>query len=532
MKLEFIGHGLNNKSKTVHYYLRKSLIDSKFDSFIGFSAYTKKSGIDLIAKELLEAKRRFKNMVFYLGMAEKGTSKEALDFFLDNGIKTFTFCSKSTFIFHPKIYFFEGEFEKRMIIGSSNLTKSGLAVNGNVEASILINYTKLDSSGLKLQRQYFEYFADIINGENEFVDILTPKLLEQYINDGIVVEEKFTTENTPSWKQRDNKIEKIKRVLQKEEMLIIENESKKANRKRRNNKIGITDRYLETWEDMFQLYKKFSEQTGRVAIPKDYSNYALYRWYRLQKIFYADDTIDEEYDLKYEHIDKLEKSGFYFGDSRDLMQQNIEDEWLSILTDAFSDLKEKYKVQVNHRYIFNGHHLGTWLVGVIQATKKKEAKARKLELKRKIEDIGFDFSKTSREPKYTSQRFIDDLLADNSPIKPEYQKRFNSQILPRKDKIKEEIRQEINIAWELQFNEKRTWDRISRDKDRTYEWKQFRYNTDINPAGKWFMGQSVMGKLYNWVYHKRNDKKKLDLVINKFNENEILELIGEGFPVY
>jgi HKD family nuclease len=531
MKLEFIGHGLNNKSKTVHYYLRKSLIDSKFNSFIGFSAYTKKSGIDLIAKELLEAKSRFKNIVFYLGMAEKGTSKEALDFFLDNGIKTYTFCSNSSFIFHPKIFLFEGEFEKRMIIGSSNLTKSGLAVNGNIEASILINYSKLDSSGLKLQRQYFEYFADILNGENEFVEILTPNLLKQFIENGIVVEEKFTTENLTSWRQHNNRIGKIERILQKEEILNIENEPKKVKKKRNKNKIGITDRYLETWEDMFLLFKEFSKRTGRIAIPKDYSNYALYRWYRLQKIFYADDSIDDEYDLKYEHIDKLEKAGFYFGDSRDLMQQNIEDEWLSILTDAFSDLKEKYKVQVNHRYIFNGHHLGTWLVGVIQANKKKDAKSRKIDLKRKIEDIGFDFTKTSRKPEHASQRFIDDLLNEDSPIKPEYQKRFNSQILPRKDKIEEEIRQEINIAWDLQFNEKRTWDRISRDKDRTDEWKEFRYNININPEGKWFMGQSVMGKLYNWVYHKRNDKKKLDLVINKFNENEILELIGEGFPV-
>ena len=160
MKAEFIGHGLNNKSNTVHYYLRKSFLDSNYDSFIGFSAYTKKTGLDLISKELLEAKGKYKNLTFYLGIADRGTSKEALQFLLENDIKTYTFCSGTSYIFHPKIFFFEGEFEKRMIIGSSNLTKSGLTINGNIEASVLLDYSHSDSSGLKLQRQYFDYFDE------------------------------------------------------------------------------------------------------------------------------------------------------------------------------------------------------------------------------------------------------------------------------------------------------------------------------------------------------------------------------------
>ncbi|HMQ45290.1 MAG TPA: hypothetical protein PKC63_13175, partial [Mariniflexile sp.] len=69
MKTEFIGHGLNNKSKTVHYYLRESFLDDNYNSFIGFSAYTKKAGLDLISKELLEAKARYKSLTLYLGIA-------------------------------------------------------------------------------------------------------------------------------------------------------------------------------------------------------------------------------------------------------------------------------------------------------------------------------------------------------------------------------------------------------------------------------------------------------------------------------
>lgn len=529
MKVEFIGHGLNNKSKTLHYHLRKSFLDSNYDTFIGFSAYTKKTGLDLISKELLEAKKRFKSLTFYLGIAEKGTSKEALEFLLENGIKTYTFCSGTAFIFHPKIFFFEGNFEKRIIIGSSNLTKSGLTINGNIEASVLLDYSKSDSSGLKLQRQYFEYFDEILNCKNEFVELLTPELLDKLIEKEIIVDEFFTYENENS---KNKKNERKRRAKQEEETIKEKIKQQKKGTKGVQSKFSITPKYLETWDEMFELFKDFKKKNNdNVTIPREYPIKALYRWYQLQKIFYADDSIDADYELKYEHIGRLLDEDFFFEDAHELLQQNIEDEWLSVLFDALNDSEEKDKIQVNHRYKFNGHRLGTWLVGVSQATKGKNPKPRKIELRKKIETMGFDFTKTSRKPEHTSRRFLEQLLNDKNPIKVEYQKLFNRQMLSRRNKIPEELKQEISAAWELQFNEIRSWERISRAKDRTDEWKEFRYNKSVNPLGKWITGDSTMGKLYNWVYHKRNDKKKMDLVIDKFTSEELNELKNEGFPV-
>ncbi|MGE4288962.1 MAG: phospholipase D family protein [Salinivirgaceae bacterium] len=529
MKAEFIGHGLNNRLNTVHYYLRKSFLDSSYDTFIGFSAYTKKTGLDLISKEILVAKEKYKNLTFYLGIAERGTSKEALQFLLDNEIKTYTFWSGTSFIFHPKIFFFEGEFEKRMIIGSSNLTKSGLTINGNIEASVLLDYSRSDSSGLKLQRQYFEYFDEVINCKSELVKILTPESLEKFINDGVVVEEYLTFENENSKKK---KREKVKRIKQKEESLEEKSKQPKKDTQGEKSKLSITLKYLETWEEMFVLFKDYKKNNnGSVTISRDYPDKALYRWYRLQKIFYADDSIDIEYDLKYEHVGKLIDENFFFGDAHELLQQNIEDEWLNILSDALSMSGEADKIQVNHRYKFNGYRLGTWLVGVSQATKGKNPKQRKIELRSKIEELGFDFLKTSRKPEHSATRFLEQLLNDKKPIKVEYQKLFNRQMLPRRNKIPENLKQEISAAWEIQFNELRSWEKITRDKDRTEEWKEFRYDNELNPEGKWITGESTMGKLYNWVYHKRKDKKKMNLVINKFSNEELNELRDEGFPV-
>lgn len=529
MKAEFIGHGLNNKSNTVHYHLRTSFLDENYDSFIGFSAYTKKAGLDLISEELLNAKERYKNLTFYLGIADKGTSKQALEFLLEKDIRTFTYRSDSMHIFHPKIFFFSGEFEKRMIVGSSNLTKAGLTINGNIEASLLINYSKLDSSGLKLQRQYFEYFEDVLNGENKFVQLLTKELLEKLIAEDIVVDEDFTFENESS-NGGGNKGKGRKK--QEEEEIKKKIKQDKKGKKGEKSKFTITPHYLKTWDNMFELFKEFKKaNNGNVTIPRDYPNKSLYRWYRLQKVFYADDSIDEEYELKYEHVSKLIDADFYFGDAHELLQQNIEDEWLNILSDALETPEEIDRIQVNHRYKFDGHRLGTWLVGVSQAVRRKKPSQRKIDLKRKIEEMGFDFSKTSRKPEDSAQRFLDQLLNDKNPIKVEYQKIFNSQMLPRKDKIPERLKQEISVAWELRFNEKRSWDKILRAKDKTNEWKAFRYNKTLNPKGKWITGQKDMGNFYYWVNGKRNSKRKMDLVKDKFNDRELAELKNEGFPI-
>lgn len=527
MKVELLGHGLNNKLHTVEFYLKESLMDENFNSFIGFSAYTTKAGFDLIEDELKDAILKFKNVVFYLGMAEKGTSKQALEFLLQQNIETYTFCSYSSYIFHPKIFFFEGDTEKRMIIGSSNLTKSGLNINGNIEASILIDYSKSDNSGMKLQKQYFEYFNEILNGNNNSTYKLTAELLEKYCLEGIVVDEEFTFENqgNPKGKPRNNA--KRKKLKEKETKKKKEGDGDNDG----NTNISITKKYLGTWDSFFKQFLEFKKETGNVTVPRDHPNPAFYRWYRLQKIYYADDTIDAEYELKYEHIDKLEKAGFYFGDAHELLQQNIEDEWLSILEEFINDPKERDKISVDHRYKPSGHRLGTWLVGVSQENNKANPRPRKIELKIKIEELGFDFTKKSRKPEHTSQRFLNDLTNDKSPIKSEYQTRFNRQILPRADKIPLKIREEIDVIWELQFTEKRTWEKIKRAKDRTLEWKEFRYNNQINPENKWITGQSAMGDLYNWVYHKRRSKEKMDLVIHHFNHTEKIELKNEGFPI-
>lgn len=282
---------------------------------------------------------------------------------------------------------------------------------------------------------------------------------------------------------------------------------------------------------MFETFLKYKEEKDTVTVPRDCQIPGLYRWYRMQKIFYADKSIDSTYELKYEHIKKLKDVGFYFGDGHKLLQQLREDEWLDIVTDAISDPVEKEKIRISHLYKYNGNRLGTFFVGLAQEIRKENPKKSKLELNKKIEELGFVISQNTKDPKNTAQRFLDKLLNDKSPIKVEYQKYFNSLILPKVDKIPLKIKEEITVAWKHQFKEHRTWHKISREKDRSQEWKEFRYNSLINPDGKWSLSTTLMGNLWHWVHKKRIYKSQMDQIKPNFNDREIEELRDEGFPV-
>ncbi|MCD8433573.1 hypothetical protein LNJ05_12450 [Tenacibaculum finnmarkense genomovar ulcerans] len=70
-----------------------------------------------------------------------------------------------------------------------------------------------------------------------------------------------------------------------------------------------------------------------------------------------------------------------------------------------------------------------------------------------------------------------------------------------------------------------------RQKDRTDEWKEFRYNKNINKNEKWLEPVSIMGDVFWWARQKRESKSRMDLIKNNFTEQEKVELRTEGFPI-
>ncbi len=149
----------------------------------------------------------------------------------------------------------------------------------------------------------------------------------------------------------------------------------------------------------------------------------------------------------------------------------------------------------------------------------------------KINEI-LDLSSKSRTPVDTATRFINDLLERENPNKAKFQNRFNGSLRERINELPDEIQQDIVDAWYLAFDEERPLGRIrTRQKDRTSEWKSFRYNKSVNPEGIWFLPESIIGNLYHWIRQKKENQSRIELIRRNFNEKEKSELRREGFPI-
>lgn len=523
MKVEFLGHGLHKDHKnTVGHYIIDSFNNDDYYSFVGFSAFTKMSGINRIKDELLKASKKFKSLKFYLGIVPKGTSREALQFLIDNNIDTWIFCTKDQIMFHPKIYFFQGKHNYRFITGSSNLTSFGLF--DNIEASTLFEFSKNNQQGKKLVRQFEEYFEPILKGTDKNVQKLTTEVLVDLEQSGFIWPELKTNAEYEFVKSNKKAFAKRKKIkFDKDSLSKIKSKTTLYNNDA-NYIPAMTQEYLNSWSDFFELFKEFKKENRNkgekysVTVPRDYKNPSLYNWYLKQKIYYKNKILPEY------HADQLKQEHFYFGDAHNLWQEWKDDTKLKLLQEA---VDEGENIGLSQRYEYKGVRLGTWIQGVKKANKS----GKKIDVMKRINEI-LDLSSKSRTPLDTATRFINDLLERENPNKANFQNRFNSALRDRIEELPDEIQQDIVDVWFLVFEEERPLGRIrTRQKDRTNEWKKFRYDKSLNPKGIWFSTYSVMGDLYGWVRQKRENKTRMELIRKNFNEQEKSELRKEGFPV-
>lgn len=196
-----------------------------------------------------------------------------------------------------------------------------------------------------------------------------------------------------------------------------------------------------------------------------------------------------------------------------------EKEWLGLLKNA---IDENVKIQVNFRFTYKGKNLGSFL-GLAK-------RGNDAELIKKIEDLGVDFKMYSRKnPEHYLEKFILQLSSEKTPNKQSYITRFNTYVLPKKELLKEETIAKLNSVWKIKFEDTRKWEKPDTIVNKIEKWKEFRYNEEINPNGKWFDYRKNMGKLYGWVYVRKRNPTKMKEIINFFEKNEIIELKKEGF---
>lgn len=240
-----------------------------------------------------------------------------------------------------------------------------------------------------------------------------------------------------------------------------------------------------------------------------------------QKIWFY--TIDKLIFKSNKYLD-TEVSDEVIEEIQNINISNIDQEWLELLQDALDNDED---VRANHRYIYKGKTLGTWLTGIAQRNKE----GKKHEIREQIEELGFDYDLRGRTPEASTKRFIKTLVSDDDPLKVNYQNWFNSIIAPKKDDLTDETIEQLNQVWKLKFDEERYWDIPSKIKDRVDDWKEFRYNSEKNPRSKWSTNDQEMGDLYTWVLKRKKYSEFMEPIIDRFDQQELEELKAEGFPI-
>jgi hypothetical protein len=116
-------------------------------------AFINERGVDLIAPQLEAVADK---VTVYAGIRNDITSLQSLDRLLKLGVTLYTVDTGARhLLFHPKLYFSRGAGQSRLIIGSANLTVSGL--NNNIEAGVAID--------LDLGVSDDKDFADTVEGQ-------------------------------------------------------------------------------------------------------------------------------------------------------------------------------------------------------------------------------------------------------------------------------------------------------------------------------------------------------------------------------
>lgn len=188
MELKFIGQGLDPESDiTAGNFIIDSLESEKYSSFNAFVAFVSTGGLKNIIDQMLAFKEAGGEIKLYLGVNLNATSKEALEKLLEHEIESYVVYSPNNIIYHPKIYAFEGDENTRAIIGSSNLTESGLFQN--IEASVCVDFESDDENGSEFLADIYDHFNGIINQEHPSCQLLTPEVLEILIESNVVLPE-------------------------------------------------------------------------------------------------------------------------------------------------------------------------------------------------------------------------------------------------------------------------------------------------------------------------------------------------------
>ena len=187
MDISFIAHGMPQLRTPAGDVILGALQGGLYNNFIGFSAFVSIGGVNNLKDGITSFISNGGSVSLYVGVDLHATSKEALKALIDANIPTKIVYSPNSVVYHPKVYLFRGNTNHMVIVGSSNLTTSGLFQN--VESSICVKFNDGDAQGMELENSILRYFDKIIDGTSGSVRDLTEETLQLLVDSNIVLSE-------------------------------------------------------------------------------------------------------------------------------------------------------------------------------------------------------------------------------------------------------------------------------------------------------------------------------------------------------
>jgi len=134
-------------TELIRHIEKVEAVDPYWDHLDIAVAWVRASGMAYLATSLANFLRHGGALSVVVGIDIQNTTREGLQALLDleqhGRAETFVYHNEAGGVFHPKLYLFRNEEEARLIVGSNNLTQSGLYVN--VEAGLQVD-TEIDAS--------------------------------------------------------------------------------------------------------------------------------------------------------------------------------------------------------------------------------------------------------------------------------------------------------------------------------------------------------------------------------------------------
>ena len=165
-----------------------SLLDSTNYHTLNIAvAFAKNSGVLRIKDSLAKFRQQGGTVNVYVGVDLGGTSYEALTALLLHADSLNVVHSEKDQTFHSKIYYFSGENNGHLVVGSHNLTGGGLWTN--FESSVHIPINGKGAGEADISKEVSDYFQELAGLEASFMPITNQDEIEKLLNEGYVTKE-------------------------------------------------------------------------------------------------------------------------------------------------------------------------------------------------------------------------------------------------------------------------------------------------------------------------------------------------------